>query len=157
MNAAEELKAIFEENQDKRICVVGTSCSGKSTLNKQFVESVDMDQVVFAHLTPNEIVSVDGTDWSPEVGQKMGELAKRHVTAVPGKPVFGTVIFDDCDLIVYLDIDEDLLKERCEMRGVSYKDATNMDKHIRRQIASSPIQTIVINVDRNIEAKIPIH
>lgn len=153
MNAAEKLDSIFAENEDKKICVVGTTCSGKSTLNKKFVNSVDMDQVVFTHLTPNEIASVDVEKWTPQINEKMKELADRHVVPKPGKPVFGTVMFDECDLVVYLDVDEQLLKERCTMRGVDYKNAKAMDDHIRRTIASSRVETISINVDQNIESK----
>ena len=32
MSNIDELSKIFEENSDKRICVLGTTCTGKSTL-----------------------------------------------------------------------------------------------------------------------------
>ncbi len=153
MNAAQELETIFNENEDKKICVVGTTCAGKSTLNKKFNQSIDMDQVVFSHLTPSEIATVDVDKWTPKVGEKMESLAKRHVSVSEGKPVFGTVVFDECDLVVYLDIDEKLLKERCNMRGVDFKNAKAMDNHLRKQVANSRIPAIAVRVDQNIESK----
>lgn len=45
------LDKIFEENKDKRICVVATSCAGKSTLLKFFEDAKDMDEELFPLLT----------------------------------------------------------------------------------------------------------
>lgn len=36
-----DLKRIFDENKDKRICVLGTTCTGKSTLIRELNIGVD--------------------------------------------------------------------------------------------------------------------
>ena len=55
-----------------------------------------------------------------------------------GKPVFGTVVLD-ADLIIFLDIDDNLLKERCAKRKTSFENAKNMQKQIIQEIKVSKI------------------
>lgn len=50
----EELKKIFDNNKDKRILVIGTTCTGKSTLIKSLGIGLDMDKVIFPLLTKEE-------------------------------------------------------------------------------------------------------
>ncbi len=46
----DEVIKIINENSDKRICVVGTSCTGKSSLIKQSGIGIDMDDVLYTIL-----------------------------------------------------------------------------------------------------------
>ena len=43
--------------------------------------------------------------------------------------MFGTVIVD-CDVVIYLDINDELLKMHCGKRNVNYADAKNMKNAI---------------------------
>ena len=45
--AVERLSQIFHDYIEKRVCVVGSSCVGKSTLLEHFPEAVDMDDLLF--------------------------------------------------------------------------------------------------------------
>ena len=49
-----ELAELFDKFYDKRICVLGTTCCGKRTLQSQFVEAVDIDEVVWQTRTNEE-------------------------------------------------------------------------------------------------------
>lgn len=43
----ENLERIFEENKEKRICVLGTTCTGKTTLINELKMGSDMDELIF--------------------------------------------------------------------------------------------------------------
>lgn len=47
--AVEKISRIFSSNAEKRICVVGASCVGKSTLLSYLPEAVDMDDLLFGN------------------------------------------------------------------------------------------------------------
>ena len=134
--AVEKLRDIFNDNQDKRICVVGASCSGKTTLLKYFPEAVDMDDILFGAreknlnplLTQEEIDYVCGP-WEERVGQFMATKARSLIKITPGHPVFGTIVFD-CDLIVEIVVPEDKLKERIIKRGSTEQGVLNMKRQI---------------------------
>lgn len=136
-----ELKNILDCNKDKRIVVVGTTCTGKTTFLKTIRECFDMDALVFPKLTKEEADYVCQTPWTVEIGDTMSGLAKERVAVERGKPVFGTVVLD-CDLIVYLKISNGLLKERVELRGTNFDDAKNMQKQIEQEIKESHIPVI---------------
>lgn len=53
-NLETELKKIFDENKDKRICVVGTTCTGKTTLINKLNIGCDMDELIFPLLSKEE-------------------------------------------------------------------------------------------------------
>jgi len=119
------LTAIFEKHKDERVCVVGTTCCGKSTLLKQIPNCVDMDETLWPLLTQEEIDFVCQKPWTKEIGDYFDNLIYTKVKIEKGMPMFGTVILDS-DAVVYLDIADDVLKAHCEMRKVSYEDAQNM-------------------------------
>ena len=50
----EQLENILEENKDKRICILGTSCTGKTTLIEYTGMGKDMDEEIFPLLTKEE-------------------------------------------------------------------------------------------------------
>ena len=119
------LQAIFEQHREDRICVVGTTCCGKSTLLKQIPNCIDMDEALWPLLTPEEEEFICQKPWTEEIGKYFDQLIYRKVEIVKGKPMFGTTILD-CDVVVYLDIEDILLAERCRMRNVDFKDAKSM-------------------------------
>lgn len=53
-NLENELMNIIDSNKDKRICLVGTTCTGKSTLIKRLGVGSDMDELLFPLLTEEE-------------------------------------------------------------------------------------------------------
>lgn len=146
MSIIEELNQIFESNKDKRICVLGTTCTGKSTLINELETGVDMDKEIFPLLTKEEKDYVCQTPWTKEIGKKMDELVRSKVTIKQGVPMFGTVLLD-CDLIVYLHISDELLEERAKLRNADFEDAKNMQLKIEDDIDKSTIETVKISVE----------
>ena len=146
-----ELKRVIDSNKDKRICVVGTSCTGKTTYLEHAKNGLDMDKIIFPLMTDEEKEYVCQTPWTPEIGKTMDKLVKERIKIIPGQPVFGTVIID-CDLIVYLDISDELLLERTKSRNVNYQDAKNMKDSIEQDLEETSIPVVRIKVmDREIE------
>lgn len=145
MSNIEELRQIFIDNIDKRICVLGTTCTGKTTLINESNMGVDMDEEIFPLLTEEENEYVCQTPWTEEIGNKMDELVRTRLRINPGVPIFGTVLLD-CDLIVYLHITDDLLLERTKSRNVDFNNAKNMQLKIEEEIKKSNIPTIYIEV-----------
>lgn len=140
-----KLKQILDHNKDKRVIVVGTTCTGKSTFLKSIQEAYDMDELVFPQLTQEETDYVCSSPWTPEIGQTMTRLVRERVTVQLGKPVFGTVILDS-DLIVYLKISDELLRQRTALRGSKFEDAKNMQGQIEDEIKISGITVIEFSV-----------
>ena len=141
----EELRQIFIDNKDKRICVLGTTCTGKTTLINESNMGVDMDEEIFPLLTEEETEYVCQTPWTEEIGNKMDELVRTRLSIKPGIPMFGTVLLD-CDLIIYLHITDELLLERTKSRNVDFNNAKNMQLKIEEEIKKSSIPTIYIEV-----------
>lgn len=141
----EELKEIFDKNKDKRILVIGTTCTGKSTLIKSLGIGLDMDKVIFPLLTKEESDYVCQTPWTKEIGEKMTYLVKTKLKIQKGEPLFGTVLID-CDLIVYLHINDVLLKKRADLRNVDFTNAKNMQTEIEEEIKNSNIKVVTLEV-----------
>lgn len=148
-NLSQKVEELLVENKDKRIVIVGTTSSGKSTLLRSLksrgVAAHDMDELVFPKLTPQEEAEVTRTPWTPDIGRRMKELAKKYVQIKQGEPVFGTIVFD-ADLIVYIHIADSLLRKRSESRNVSFDDAKNMQRQIEDEIKSSSLPVIEVLV-----------
>lgn len=145
MSNIEQLIEIFEENRDKRICVLGTTCTGKTTLIKGTNIGLDMDEEIFPLLTEEETEYVCRTPWTQEIGNRMDELVRTKLSIKQGTPMFGTVLLD-CDLIVYLHINDDLLLERTKLRNTDFSNAKNMQQKIEEEIKNSNIPTIYVEV-----------
>ncbi len=135
------LQQILEANKNKRVVVVGTTCTGKSTFLKSIEGAHDMDELVFPQLTPAEHDYVCQKPWTPAIGQTMIKLVKERVKIEPGQPVFGTIVLDS-DLIVYLHISDELLRERTRSRDAAFEDAKNMQRQIEQEIEQSQIPVI---------------
>src|SRR5689334_6398451 len=99
MDTSAELQKLLEANSDKRVCVVGTTCVGKSTFLKKMPKAWDMDRKAFSTpLSPEDYAFVSRTPWTPEIGRRMMELVRERVTIEAGKPYFGTIVLPS-DLI----------------------------------------------------------
>lgn len=146
--SVDHLITIFSENKDKRICVLGTTCTGKTTLINHSNIGLDMDKEIFPLLSKEETDYVCSTPWTEEIGEKMNELVREKLSIRPGIPMFGTVLLD-CDLIVYLHISDELLLERTKLRNADFMNAKNMQQKIEKEIRSSGIQTITLEVVEN--------
>ena len=141
----DNLLTIFNENSNKRICVLGTTCTGKTTLINELNIGIDMDKEIFPLLTQQETDYVCSTPWTEEIGEKMDELVRTKLSIKSGTPMFGTVLLD-CDLIVYLHISDELLLERTKLRNADFTNAKNMQKKIEDEIRNSKLDTITLEV-----------
>ncbi len=144
----ENLIQIFNKNSDKRICVLGTTCTGKTTMINESNIGLDMDEEIFPLLTKEETDYVCSTPWTEEIGEKMDELVRTKLFVKPGLPMFGTVLLD-CDLLVYLHISDELLLERTKLRNVDFMNAKNMQQKIEDEIRNSGLETITLEVVEN--------
>lgn len=127
------LSEIFKKYNNKRICVVGTTCCGKSYLINKLDNCRDMDDEIFPLLNDEEKRTVCKTPWTSEIGAIMDRYVKEKIITKPMYPVFGTVVINS-DLIIYLNINKSLLKERCEIRGVNINDSLNMKSKIEKEL-----------------------
>jgi broad-specificity NMP kinase len=123
------LNAIFEKHKNDRICILGTTCCGKSTLQEQIPGAVDMDVVLWPQLTKEEEAYICKKPWTREIGEFTTKLVNERMTVRAGQPLF-TLILLDCEVIVYLDISDELLEEHCKKRGSAFKDAKNVKEAI---------------------------
>ena len=114
-----QLRKIFAENADKRICVVGASCIGKTTLLKNLPECLDGDDVLLS-LLPEDVrtrIKAAPEPWDSMILNEWKEWhRKTRYNIKPGKPVFGIRV-EDCDLIVHLVLDEKEYIKRFTKRG----------------------------------------
>lgn len=148
--AVEKMKKLFADNIEKRICVVGASCVGKSTLLGYLPEAVDMDDLLFGNkqkgivplLTQKEIDYVCGP-WTPEVGQFMTRKSHELIKIEAGHPVFGTIVFPS-DLVVEITVPDNILRERIRRRSTDEKGVFNMKAQIESEIEKSGIEKIVV-------------
>lgn len=140
-----EVEGVLEAHKGERVVVVGTTCTGKSTLLKNIDGTLDMDEVLFPQLTEEEKEYVSRKPWTEEIGQTMIRLAKERIKIEPGSPVFGTVVLD-ADQVVYLHIEDELLKERVKKRGKDFEDAKNMQRQIEAEIKSSQKPMVEVQV-----------
>ena len=141
----DNLLTIFNENSNKRICVLGTTCTGKTTLINELNIGIDMDKEIFPLLTQQETDYVCSTPWTEKKKKKMDELVRTKLSIKSGTPMFGTVLLD-CDLIVYLHISDELLLERTKLRNADFMNAKNMQKKIEDEIRNSGLDTITLEV-----------
>lgn len=142
---SDRLRDVLNEYSDRRVVVLGTTCTGKTTFLENITEASDMDMLIFPQLTVDERDFVNQTPWTPEIGEVMTRLTKQRVKIEAGRPVFGTVVLE-ADLIIYLAISDKLLRERVAMRGSSFDDAKNMQQQIESEIIESGLPVIEFEV-----------
>lgn len=144
-NYINKLKEIFEQNNDKRILVIGTSCTGKSTLIEKLGIGIDMDKEIFPLLTKEEKDYVCQTPWTEEIGEKMDYFVKSKLKIKKGSPMFGTVLLD-CDLVIYLHISDELLRKRTSLRKVDFSNAKNMQISIEEELKNCDKEVITLEI-----------
>ena len=144
----QKLKEIFTSNREKRILVLGTSCAGKTTLLEDLPDCRDMDVLVW-ELLPREFQEkLSCSTWTDEMSEIWREYvikAKQIVKIEPGHPLFASTSFDS-DIIVYLNIDENILRERTKNRNVKYEVAEANNNRIKEEIRVSNLPVIVIDI-----------
>ena len=157
----QELRKILDDNKDKRVCVCGVGCSGKSTLVKQLPGAIDLDNIVRANLPKEAATRLSlrkngktfaGKEqdkairtWTGEMHQEWQKYVWKTVKEFqikPGRPVFSVIPFAHSDLIVYLDIDTKLLFERAKKRGENPEQVIGWVKWLEGMIADAGLPVI---------------
>jgi len=143
-----QLRKIFAENSDKRICVVGVSCIGKTTLLRDLPECLDGDSVVWSRLPMDiyEKLAIAKTPWNKVPLSIWTEwYIKTDFDIKPGRPVF-SVWVEDCDLIVYLTLSESEYIERVTKRGRNVKKMLGKRLELENVVAESKMPTVVVDM-----------
>lgn len=144
----QKLKKIFDRNSSKRILVMGTTCAGKSTLIKSLPECLDQDDICWA-LLPKELEEkLSRGSWTQEMIEswnKHVENATQIVEIEAGRPLFGASMFKS-DIIVYLNINENTLRERTSKRGIKYEMAESYNNKIKEMLKAIDLPVIVIDI-----------
>lgn len=107
-------------------------CCGKTTLLRHFsaYNCIDMDDVFWPQTSKEEYEYYSKRPFTKELSDSLRELFFERISAKAGNPLFGVYILD-CEVVVYLDISDDLLKKHCEKRGdTCFLDAFNLKKWI---------------------------
>jgi len=144
----QKLKEIFENNTEKRILVLGTTCAGKTTLLKSLPECRDMDGLVWALLSKEAQKELDNPSWTDDMSKTWREhviKAKQIIKIEAGHPLFAATSFDS-DMVVYLNISENILRERTTNRGVDYEVAVANDGRIKEEIRVAKLPTVVVDI-----------
>ena len=128
------LKAIFEKHKTERVCVLGTICAGKSTILKRLSDynCLDMDAELWPNIPADEMIlfnQLSQMPWTKEFGDEIDRLTYKYLKVKPGFPMFSSVIVD-CEAVVYLDINDNLLARHCEKRGENFDDAKKIKEAI---------------------------
>jgi deoxyadenosine/deoxycytidine kinase len=147
-DTVQKLRESFDKHSDKRILVLGTTCAGKSTLIKSLPECVDQDEVCWALLPKEYEEKLSKGSWT----QEMIEYWNKHVENATqimgieiGHPLFGGTMFKS-DIIIYLNINDDTLRERTKKRGMAYEMAVNYNEKIKEQLKITDLPVIVIDI-----------
>ena len=138
INKLEELLNLYK---DRAIIVLWTSCSGKTTFLKTIKNAHDMDELIFPLLTKEEHDYVCQDPWTEEIGETMTKRVKEKIKVKKWEPVFWTVRLDS-DLIIYLNVEDDVLKKRTEKRKAKFENIKNMQKSIEEDLKNSDTEII---------------
>jgi hypothetical protein len=125
------LDAIFEKHEHERICVLATTCTGKTTLIAQRPHWVDVDTLLGERMSAEEIAFCSQVPWTEEIGKVYGKIMHERVNVVPGYPLFCSEIID-CEVVVFLDIADELLRLHCQKRGVDFSYALQMKDELEK-------------------------
>ncbi len=143
----EKLRLVLEENKDKRISVVGTACTGKTTLLKNISQGIEISDLA-PELTEEEKSFYYNAPLTPENRKKRLELRAKRAYVEAGQPAFGTSIAVGTELVVYLLINDELLKERINLRkDISFDDAKTIQNFLEKEIEESNLPVIKILVE----------
>jgi hypothetical protein len=136
---------LLAQHSHERVVVVGTTCTGKTTMLANVPEGRDQDAEVFPRLTAEESTYVCQVPWTPEIGRTMVRLVRERVESEIGRPLFGTVVID-ADFVVLLKISDELLRVRVASRDVRFQDAKSMQAQIEQEVRDSGIPWIEFSV-----------
>ena len=147
-----ELERVFSENADKRIYVLGATCVGKNYLLRDLPHCVDLDQIIMNSLPQDiqkRLVDLDGLGdeaglEAVKIWNENKQLSKVKINR--GQPVFGAEAFLDCDLLVYLNIDETTHKKRATKRGFSLEFVLQHKQYLEKKLAQVEVPVITIDV-----------
>jgi hypothetical protein len=128
------LRKHLDQHCNKRVIVVGTTCTGKSTMLLSIPGAPDQDKEVFPKLTKEQSEYVYQEPWTEEIGKVVRAFVREHVKSKVSSPVFGTVVID-CDLIILLKISDELLGTRTEKRQAKFSDAKGMQTQLEAEVA----------------------
>lgn len=67
------LKAIFEKHRNDRVCIIGTTCCGKTTLLRKIPECVDMDELLKKHCDERGVNFADAKSMKVSVEEDWNE------------------------------------------------------------------------------------
>lgn len=140
-----QLKLVLGQNKNKRISVIGTTCVGKTTFLKNIPEGIEISKLA-PPLTDEEKKFYYNAPLTKKNEEKRLDLRHRRALVKPGQPAFGTGIAQGTELIIYLTIDDNLLRKRTTSRNVNFRDAKIMQKFIEKSIKESELPVIEIQV-----------
>jgi len=142
-----KLKKIFKSHADKRILVLGTTCAGKSTLVKSLPGCLDQDDVCWALLPKDLEEKLLSGPWTEEMVASWNghvERAAQTVEIEAGRPLFAGSLFKS-DIIVYLNVGEEALRERAKTRGMPYETASGYNEEIKKKLKETVLPVIVVD------------
>ena len=125
------LEAIFEKHENERICVLSTTCVGKTTITMKNPLWIDVDILLGECMTKEEIEFCSKIPWTEEIGDVYGKIMSERVKIEPGYPLFCSMILD-CEVVVYIDISDENLLNHCKKRGVNFEYALQMKNEIEK-------------------------
>ena len=148
-DTVQRLINIFDKYNNKRILVLGTTCVGKTTLiENYFPECIDQDKICWALLPIELEEKLSKGFWTEEMIKSWNEHVENATQIVeiePGRPLFGGSIFKS-DIIVYLNIDEEILRERTAKRGIAYETASKYNNEIKENLKTTDLPVIVVDI-----------
>ena len=152
-----EVGEIFTKNSDKRICVVGFSCIGKSTLVRDLSKGWgdvppfnchDHDEIIWSVLPKDEYDKLKSLPqpWCEETLDIWKDWHRRTPVAIkPGQPVFGCEVLD-CDLVVYLTLNENEYLERLAKRGKRLESLVRHIPRIEKAVREATVPVIKVDL-----------
>lgn len=145
MKTVEELRSVLTKNRDKKITVIGTTCVGKSTFLREISAGVELRKLA-PPFTDKEKDFYYHAPLTKENNDTMRALVAKRAFVKAGQPAFGTAIANGTELVVYLTIDDELLKKRVLDRKVNFEYAKIMQGFIDEEVRESGLPVIKIAV-----------
>ncbi len=132
-----KIKKIIKENPEKRILILGTRISGK----KELMNELKIDD--FASIYDQKLTLQFGYIDLRYITDEEKEKVKKSIQIKPDTPMFSEEIISS-DLILFLNLNENLLKIKAYLEQVSFYTILNTQNKIKTSLKSvkSPIKTI---------------
>ncbi len=132
-----KIEKIINENKDKRILILGTKFSGKRTIlnnlkigtyYNDLLDDLILEKYGYVYITPQEKKALE---------------SKMIITK--GIPLFSECLVD-CDLIIFLYINESLLKLRTTMNYMEATSAIAIQNNLKKELKNVSVPIIKIDV-----------